>query len=201
MCVLRARLLAAIVLPAIVLLATGQEVLAGPLADAATQAEERATSGDPVGARDAIRDAYGTFAATLPFTIGKVAFVDTPPTGYGMYDTRAATVFKIGEPLISYVEPVGLTWRAGEDGKLESAFAVDLELLDTKGEVLAEQKAFGTFAFRSLVRNQEVFAKLTLTLDDPPPGDYVLRYRFRDANSGAVALSEQPFSIAAPGGQ
>jgi hypothetical protein len=73
--------------------------------------------------------------------------------------------------------------------------------LDTKGEVLAEQKAFGTFAFRSLVRNQEVFAKLTLTLDDPPPGDYVLRYRFRDANSGAVALSEQPFSIAAPGGQ
>jgi len=45
------------------------------------------------------------------------------------------------------------------------------------------------------VRNQEVFAKLTLNLSGPPAGDYVLRYRFRDTASGAVAISEQPFKI------
>ena len=168
---------------------------AGPLADAARKAEEQAAAGDTVGAHSTIRDAFGTFAATLPFTIGKAVFVSAPPEGYGMYTVRPEPSFKAGEPLISYVEPVGLTWRPTDGGLLESHFTVDLELLDPKGTVLAEQKAFGSFDFKGSVRNQEVFAKLTLNLSGPPAGDYVLRYRFRDAASGAVAISEQPFKI------
>lgn len=170
--------------------------LAGPLADAARKAEEQAAAGDTVGAHNTIRDAFGAFAATLPFSIGKAVFVSAAPEGYGMYAVRPEASFKVGEALISYVEPVGLTWRPGDGGLLESHFTVDLELLDPKGTVLAEQKAFGSFDFKGSVRNQEVFAKLTLNLSGPPVGDYVLRYRFRDAASGAVAISEQPFKIA-----
>lgn len=169
--------------------------LAGPLADAAKKAEEQAAAGDTVGAHNTIRDAFGNFAATLPFSIGKAVFVAAPPEGYGMYAVRPEPNFKAGEALISYVEPVGLTWRPADGGQLESHFTVDLELLDPKGAVLAEQKAFGSFDFKGSVRNQEVFAKLTLNLTSPPVGDYVLRYRFRDAASGAVAISEQPFKI------
>ncbi|WP_234188855.1 hypothetical protein [Shinella sp. NM-101] len=169
--------------------------LAGPLADAAKKAEEQAAAGDTVGAHNTIRDAYGAFAATLPFSIGKAVFVSAPPEGYGMYAARPDSSFKAGEALISYVEPVGLTWRAADGGPLESHFTVDLELLDAKGAKLAEQKAFGSFDFKGSVRNQEVFAKLTLNLTSPPAGDYVLRYRFRDSASGAVAISEQPFKI------
>lgn len=169
--------------------------LAGPLMDAAKKAEELAAAGDTIGAHNTIRDAYGTFAATLPFSIGKAIFVSTPPEGYGMYATRQEASFKAGEALISYVEPVGLTWRPADGGLLESHFTVDLELLDPKGATLAEQKAFGSFDFKGTVRNQEVFAKLTLNLSGPPAGEYVLRYRFRDTASGAVAISEQPFKI------
>lgn len=169
--------------------------LAGPLADAARKAEEQAAAGDTVSAHNTIRDAFGAFAATLPFTIGKAVFVAAPPEGYGMYTARPNADFKAGDALISYVEPVGLTWRAGDGGVLESHFTVDLELLDPKGAKLAEQKAFGSFDFKGSVRNQEVFAKLTLNLSGPPVGDYVLRYRFRDTASGAVAISEQPFKI------
>ncbi|MDX3924768.1 MAG: hypothetical protein QHC90_03035 [Shinella sp.] len=169
---------------------------AGALLDAAKTAEELAAKGNTVGAHDAVRDAFGAFAATLPFTIGKVAFVDGKPEGYGMYTQRGSNRFRPGEELVSYVEPVGLTWRAVDAGKLESEFTVDLELVDSRGEILAEQKAFGSFTFKSAVRNQEVFAKLTLSLDEPPAGDYLLRYRFRDAASGAVATTEQPFTIA-----
>lgn len=169
--------------------------LAGPLADAAKKAEEEAAAGDTVSAHNTIRDAFGTFAATLPFSIGKVVFVSAPPEGYGMYAARPEANFKVGEALISYVEPVGLTWRPADGGLLESHFTVDLELLDPKGTKLAEQKAFGSFDFKGSVRNQEVFAKLTLNLSGPPAGDYVLRYRFRDTASGAVAISEQPFKI------
>ncbi|WLS08342.1 hypothetical protein Q9314_00720 [Shinella sumterensis] len=182
-------------LPLFLAASLASPALAGPLADAARKAEEQAAAGDPVGAHNTIRDAFGAFAATLPFTIGKAVFVAAPPGGYGMYATRPTSDFKSGETLISYVEPVGLTWRAGDGGNLESHFTVDFELLDTKGAKLAEQKAFGSFDFKGTVRNQEVFAKLTLKLSGPPAGDYVLRYRFRDTASGAVAISEQPFKI------
>ncbi|MDP9592076.1 hypothetical protein GR158_19445 [Shinella sp. AETb1-6] len=182
-------------LPLFLAASLASPALAGPLADAARKAEEQAAAGDPVGAHNTIRDAFGAFAATLPFTIGKAVFVAAPPEGYGMYATRPTSDFKSGETLISYVEPVGLTWRAGDGGNLESHFTVDFELLDTKGAKLAEQKAFGSFDFKGTVRNQEVFAKLTLKLSGPPAGDYVLRYRFRDTASGAVAISEQPFKI------
>lgn len=170
--------------------------LAGPLVEAATRAEQLASSGDPIGAHGTMRDAFGTFASTLPFTIGRTAFVTGPPSGYGMYTPRPTSTYKAGEPLISYVEPVGLSWRPIDGGKVEAQFTVDLELLNNKGDTLAEQKAFGSFTFQGFVRNQEVFAKLTLNVEGPPAGDYVLRYRFRDALSGAVALSDQAFSIA-----
>ncbi|MBD9372062.1 hypothetical protein IB238_05380 [Rhizobium sp. ARZ01] len=170
--------------------------VAGPLVEAATRAEKLAIDGNPVGAHDAVREAYGAFASTLPFSIGKVTFVTDPPEGYGMYSPRPTSTYKPGEPLISYVEPVGLSWRSIDGGKVEAQFTVDLELLNNKGDTLAEQKAFGSFTFRGFVRNQEVFAKLTLNVEGPPAGDYVLRYRFRDALSGAVALSDQSFSIA-----
>lgn len=169
---------------------------AGPLVEAATRAEQLASSGDPIGAHNTMRDAYGTFASTLPFTIGKTVFVAEPPEGYGMYTQRPTSSYKPGEPLISYVEPVGLSWRPIDGGKVEAQFTVDLELLNNKGDTLAEQKAFGSFTFQGFVRNQEVYAKLTLNVEGPPAGDYVLRYRFRDAISGAVALSDQAFSIA-----
>lgn len=169
---------------------------AGPLVDAATRAEQLASGGNPVGAHDVLRDAFGTFSSTLPFSIGRATFVTEAPQGYGMYEPRLNTVYKPGEPLISYVEPVGLSWRPVDEGRLEAQFTVDLELLNGKGDTLAEQKAFGSFTFRGYVRNQEVFAKLTLNVEGPPAGDYVLRYRFRDGISGAVALSDQKFSIA-----
>ena len=168
---------------------------AGPLVEAAKKAEEQAAAGDTVGAHKTISEAYGAFAATLPFSIGKAVFVSSPPEGYGMYAARPDANFKAGEALISYVEPVGLTWRPADGGRLESHFTVDLELTDPKGTKLAEQKAFGSFDFKGSVCNQEVFAKLTLNLTSPPAGDYVLRYRFRDTASGAVAISEQPFKI------
>jgi hypothetical protein len=178
-------------------LATGTvTAVAGPLVEAAEKAEQLANAGNPVGAYDAVRDAFGAFASTLPFSIGRSTFVTEPPQGYGMYTPRPSAIYKPGEPLISYVEPVGLSWRPVEGGKVEAQFTVDFELLDGKGDTLAEKRAFGSFTYRGFARNQELFAKLTINVDSPPVGDYVLRYRFRDAISGAVALSDQKFSIA-----
>lgn len=172
--------------------------LAGPLADAAAKAEALAASGDTLGAHDSMRSAISAFSATLPFSIGKAVFVAAPPVGYAMYEPKQQPVFKPGEALVSYVEPVGLTWKpATVADKMETHFTVDLDILSASGEVLANQKAFGDFTFTSFFRNQEIYATLTTDVSGAAAGDYVLRFHFNDLNSGKSASVDQKFSIAA----
>ncbi|PDT75778.1 hypothetical protein [Sinorhizobium sp. BJ1] len=173
------------------------EAEAGPLSDAAAKAEKQASSGDAAGARETLRDALSAFSQTLPFTIGKAIFVTAEPAGYAMYEPKQDSVFKAGETIVSYVEPVGLTWKeASAKGKLETRFTVDLDIVNPKGEVLATRKAFGDFTFTGYLRNQEIYATLTVDVTGAPAGDYVLRFRFNDINSGKNATVDQPFKIA-----
>ncbi|CAN7707187.1 hypothetical protein LJR098_002607 [Rhizobium sp. LjRoot98] len=182
-------------LPLLLLLAA--PALAGPLADAATKAEALAASGDTLGAHDLLRSATGAFSSTLPFSIGKAVFVGVPPVGYAMYEPKPQPIFKPGEALVSYVEPIGLTWTPAAAGKVQTHFTVDLDILSASGEVLANQKAFGDFTFTSFFRNQEIYATLTTDVSGAAAGDYVLRFHFNDLNSGKSASVDQKFTIAA----
>lgn len=171
---------------------------AGPLADGARIAEEKALSGDTRAAYEAAREAFGKFASALPFTIGKSVFVSEKPAAYGAYTPRENAIFKPGEPLVTYVELIGLRWKPIEGGKQQSNFTVDLELKDAKGATLAAQKGFGSFTFTGYVQNQEIYTHLTLDVTGAKPGDYVLRYTINDVFGERAALFEQPFTVAAP---
>ncbi|MDW9438106.1 hypothetical protein [Sinorhizobium meliloti] len=190
-------LLAALTNATVILADTQAE--AGPLADAAAKAEQQASSGDAAGAQETLRKAMSDFSQTLPFAIGKAVFATAAPAGFAMYEPRPDPVFEAGETLISYVEPVGLTWKeASDEGKLETRFTVDFDILNPKGEVLASQKAFGDFTFKGYQRNQEIYATLRIDVAGAPSGNYVLRYRFNDTNSGRSASVDQPFEISGP---
>lgn len=178
---------------------TAGHAMAGPLADAAARAEAQAAAGDAAAARVTMETAFGTFSSGLPLSIARATFVSGEPSGYAMYEPRADAAFRPGESLISYIEPVGLSWTpASQPGKLETRFTVDFDILDPKGTVLAGQKGFGDFRFVSYQRNQEIYATLTIDVAGAPPGAYVLRFRFNDANSDKTASVEQPFTIVAP---
>ncbi len=185
------------VLTAASMLCISIEALAGPLVEAATKAEQLATSGDPAKARELLRQAIGDFSQTLPFSIGKAVFITKEPAGYAMYEPKDGTVFKTGETIVSYVEPVGLTWKqAAAKDKLETRFTVDFDILNPAGKILAGQKAFGDFTFTGYLRNQEIYSTLTIDVSGAPAGDYVLRFHFNDINSGKTATIDQPFKIA-----
>ncbi len=171
--------------------------LAGMLATAAAEAEKTADKGDFIRAFETMRDALGDFTAMMPLTIGKAAFVSEKPKAYGSYRPKAEPVFEAGEPLITYIELIGLTWQRQEDGLQHSAFTVDFELIDSKGEILAGQKNFGTFSFAGFVRNQEIYTHLTLDVDGAAPGAYRLRYTVNDTLGRRSTSFEQPFTVAA----
>jgi hypothetical protein len=172
---------------------------AGPLLDAAQKAEALAASGDVLAAHETLREAVSAFSANLPFTIGKAVFVKSEPKGYAMYEPKESPTFKPGESLVSYVEPIGLTWKpAATTGQIETHFTVDFDILNPEGQVLASQKAFGDFTFTGYVRNQEIYSTLTIDVTGAPAGDYVVRYHFNDVNGNRTASVDQTFTIGAP---
>ncbi|MDQ0320384.1 hypothetical protein QO002_002522 [Pararhizobium capsulatum DSM 1112] len=172
---------------------------AGALTDAAAKAESLAGAGDAVGAYDVMRGAVSDFSANLPFSIGKAVFVRSEPAGYAMYDTKDTSIFKPGETLVSYVEPIGLSWvPSTTQGKIQTHFTVDFDILNKQGEVLASQKGFGNFTFNGYFRNQEIYATLSIDVTGAPAGDYILRFHFNDGNNKKTASVEQAFTISGP---
>ncbi|SMF41595.1 hypothetical protein SAMN06265365_11337 [Tistlia consotensis] len=182
------------VLPLLAALAAAP-VLAGDPAylRAHPEATESGTGGD-AAAFEAARDALIRTAARIPFGFRKALFVQGAPQGFGIYRPRRDTVFATDEPLIAYVEPIGVAWTQA-DGANHAEFVVDFELQLPDGRIAAGQRGFGNFKFRSQERNLEIFAHLTLNLTGAPAGRYLLRYTFHDKVSGEDASVELPFEV------
>ena len=189
------RITAALLAAALAAVSAATVARAGPLLDAAREAESKAAAGDAVGAYDTIRDAFGAFSMTLPFSVGKAVFVSERPKAYGAYSPRPEPVFKPGEPLITYVELIGLTWKASGDGLEQANFSVDFEISEPDGKILAAQKNFGEFTSTGLVRNQELFTHLTLDITGAEPGDYLLKYTINDLVGKRFTSFEQKFTV------
>lgn len=130
-----------------------------------------------------------------PLAYRRALFVDHAQ-GFGVYQARANAVFKSGEPLIVYAEPVGYAWKDKGDGTYTFGFAVDLLVKTSKGEIVGGQENFQTLEMTSRSQNREFMLTLTLNIDGAPAGDYVVEYRTRDINSQKSAVISLPFTVA-----
>jgi len=170
-------------------------VKAGPLLDAAIEAEKLAAQNDAKGAFEAMRSGLAAFSQSLPLTVPRAVFITEVPKAYRAYSEKSEPVFATGEKLITYVEVAGLKWRPAPDNQRESRFTVDLELTDDKGKTLALQKEFGNFTFTGHSDAIEIYTHLTLDVDGAKPGAYVLRYTVNDVIAERSTPFELPFTL------
>jgi hypothetical protein len=147
------------------------------------------------GDRPALRSRAGS--------LGKDAGDGTPrplrsrsPHGFGLYQERASNVFKPGEALVTYAEPVGYGAKDAGNGLLEFGFAVDFLIKSPDGQVLTGQQDFARLTQQSHVRNLEFMLLLTLNVTGAPSGDYVVEYKLRDISGEKTTSFELPFKIA-----
>lgn len=129
-------------------------------------------------------------------SVRKAFFVAQHPDGFGQYVERAGNVFKPGEKLVTYAEPVGYGWKDAGDGIFEFGLLVDFAVRSPTGEVLAGKEDFARLVERSHARNREFMVVLTLDVHDAPPGAYVLRYTLRDITGPKTVAFDLPFKIA-----
>jgi hypothetical protein len=169
--------------------------LAGELVDLATDAESMIAKGDGMAAYEKMRQSMNEASAEIPFNIRKAFFVTEKPLLFGNYSRVKSNEFPVGSSLITYAEPVGLSWKPTDDGEVQSKFTVDFELRNPAGEILAVQKAFGNFKIESREPLFEIYTPLTLDVSAVPAGDYVLKYTFNDLNSKKSSDIEQRFKL------
>jgi hypothetical protein len=131
----------------------------------------------------------------MPLTVRRVIFVTEKPPNVGAYSERPTNVFKAGEKLLTYIEPVGYTWK--QQGKMFSFGAiVDFAVKDADGKILGGQENFAKLALTSRTKLQEFMLNLTMSLDGITPGKYILEYKLHDLGSEKIVVVDQPFEIA-----
>ena len=168
--------------------------LAGEANDLATKAEDEASKGQHAAALETMRKAMLAVWTKSKLAIRNARFVEKEATGYGIFDPRADNIFKQGESMRVYVEPVGYRWSE-ENGVFRSNISADVEIKSPEGKILGGQEAVGRFNFASRARNMEYLIQLTYVLPDIPPGKYVVGTTLHDKIGGSSASFDLPFEV------
>lgn len=168
---------------------------AGPIADNAAKAEQLLQSGDPVAAAQALDDAMEELWIQSPLVFRKVLFVEDS-SGFGIYRPRESNVFKPGEPLIIYAEPIGYGYGKHALGGNEIKLSADFELTDPEGNSLFSQADFLTLDLPVRYHNREFQMKMTVSLTGLGVGQYKAKFVVHDANSPKTGAFELPFEVA-----
>ena len=144
---------------------------------------------------DALLAAVSDAWERTPLTMRRAMFVKTKAAIFGGYDDRGSNVFAPGEPLLSYLEPVGYGWKPVGSDSFQLGLTIDFLLKGSDGKVIAGQDAFQSFSATSHVKNKEFYLNMTMSLNGLDPGSYVLIYTVHDNASSKVTTVEQPFTI------
>jgi hypothetical protein len=130
----------------------------------------------------------------MPMTIKKAALVTAGAPAYGLYEDRPDNIFKSGDKVFIYAEPVGYRFAQANKG-YNFRIACDLAILSKEGKVLGGQSDFGKWTMRCGEPMFEFYINMTITLTEFPPGEYTLVMTFRDLNGEGQTSVKQPIVV------
>lgn len=179
------------------LLAMALLLAAGPaLADDYQQALRQAQQGlkarDPAATLGGLRRAIAAAWDRLPFTAIEVHLVSSPPQGFGQFQPRPDNVFRPGEAMILYLEPVGFRVKHDAENGYSYELRSDFNLVDAWGRVVSGRRDFGRFSGSSRHFPQQIMLTFTYNLGGLPPGEYRLETVIRDV------LGQQAHTVVTP---
>lgn len=123
--------------------------------------------------------------------------------GYGVYQEHGS-VFRPGETIVLYVEPVGFGYKQIPNGNGSSLYLMnmtaDYVIASSNGTELQTIENVPVGSIVSHRANTELFLELTLTQARPfPVGDYNIKYTITDEVSGKSFQLEKQIRVAEAG--
>src|SRR5688572_13929929 len=186
----------AAILSALIAWTWSPPALAGPIAEAAEEAERLHAEGKTVEALDALNAAIDTIWRESPLVFRQVVLVESS-AGYGRYQERTNRVFRPDEEMRIHVEPVGYGYGATADGATID-FGVDLAIENMTGQVLGEARDVLEFSTETHPNRRDLGITFSIKAPYVRPGDYKAVFTVRDRNSDKSGTFEVPFTVAPP---
>jgi hypothetical protein len=120
--------------------------------------------------------------------------------GYGIYKERHSNVFKPGDEVMIYVEPVGYAYRTLTDENGTKLYGIelsaDMTVTDKNGVYVGEQQDLSLLDVLSYHQNKELHGELSTTgTENLEPGDYTVKWTVTDENSGKTFDIVKDFTI------
>jgi hypothetical protein len=144
---------------------------------------------------DALRQAVADAEEKMPLTVRRAIFVTEPAPVIGAWTERPSNIFKAGEDIRTYVEPVGYTWKPRGD-MFDFGVNVDFVVKSADGKILGGQENFSHVTFSNHMKIQELMLNLRLSPEGFPPGQYIVEYKLHDQGSDKVTSFALPFTVA-----
>jgi len=132
-----------------------------------------------------------------PLTVRKAFFITERPSAFGGYTQRSSDVFKLGEPMLAYFEPVGYGWKGTGNGVFEINLSLDWIVKTKDGNIMGGRDDVLRFAQQSHAKLKELMMTLTLNLTGASAGNYTIEYKLHDLITKKTATVALPFTIAA----
>ncbi|HEX2255926.1 MAG TPA: hypothetical protein VHG92_04340 [Afifellaceae bacterium] len=167
--------------------------VAGPVVEAAERAEELADAGEPVRALEALDEAVAVVWQQAPLGLRTWAIVDEVG-GYGIYDPREEAVFRPGETMRVYLEPVGFVY-ASQGDMHEVGLSADLAIETPRGQIIVEAKDLFSMAWQSRNRIRELPVTFAFRVPELVPDEYRATFTVRDRNSEKTGEFSVPFRV------
>lgn len=167
---------------------------ADPQATAPPPSDAAPTPPDPLGAAAVMLG--GTNApAPQPLLLQRVLFVGREAKAFGDVAARGTNAFPQGEPLLVYLQPVGLT-AAGSDGKGRVGLGLDYAVRTRDGTPMAPRKPLldQEVPFTGPTPPQ-LFVTSTVEVAGFAPGDYTITFTLRDTLGHRTTATDLPFSV------
>jgi hypothetical protein len=152
---------------------------------------------------EAARQQYLTVWNQTEFHIPLSTYVEPEfDTAYGIYQERGSNIFRPGETMVLYSEPVAFGHQRIIDDNGNTLylmnFTADIIIVDANdGNELATVEDLTVGSMISHLQNTELHLTLTVTQDSPfPVGDYIITYIVHDQVSGESFQIEKGITIA-----
>ncbi len=145
----------------------------------------------PLPAIELLRKAIKEVWVRTPFHVDKAVLVQDQASGYGMYVTRPNNVYKSGEIVRLYLEPIGFTQKEKDD-QYFIALAADFTMGRPDGTIITGKENFGKWELKSKSFISQFNMNLTYTITGVQPGDYVIKTVLRDLEGSKTTFVNTP---------
>ncbi len=164
------------------------------LSDFCIQAQSLLDQNQPLLAIDVLSKTMQQVWNSIPLHVKKAVLVNEKAKGYGDYNARPDNVYKSGEIIRLYVEPVGLT-RQKEGDHYVVAGAFDYTVAREDGTILIGKENFGRLDAKTKNFGTHDYVDFDYNFTGLKPGSYVIKTVIRDLTGSKIASVTTPVRI------